>query len=209
MTRGAFPALVGLLTLGFVIPSIAQRQGDERDTKYRGDSRAPDLNEAKEMAKLIEQGQASLSDATELAERHVNGTALEASCEIRTGEIGGTDDLRLESHNSNMPGSNGDPNQPPDPGQRDPNQPRDPNEPQDPNRPGDPNRPMDPNMQQDPNTRVGQIGSQDQGKRLIYEVCCFADNKVHKVRVDGKTKKVIGGQDDKMTSGTKEKKQQP
>lgn len=44
-----------------------------------------DVNRAKQMARLAEHGQFNLRDATAVAEKHVTGTALEATCGVRPG----------------------------------------------------------------------------------------------------------------------------
>ncbi len=88
----------------------------------RGDSRPADTERAKEMAQLIGQGQLSLRDATALAEKHVEGTALEATCDIQLPE---------------------------------------------------------------------RIDQKIADRRLVYEISCFAEDKIQAVRVDGLTKKVI------------------
>lgn len=81
-TRWAVPALVALIPLGLMFPAVAQRGGEES---------APYVEQAKQTVALIEQGQLNLTDATEMAEKHVRGKALSASsiiqpAEAKTGE---------------------------------------------------------------------------------------------------------------------------
>lgn len=106
----------------------------EQDAKHTGD-----LVRAKEMAAMIAQGQLNLRDATEIAERHVKGTALEAACSIQT--IAGE------------------------------------------------RRSQPPSEKELPS-----------GRRLVYEVSCFAKDRVQPIRVDGLTKRVIEG-DEPIGSG--------
>lgn len=70
----AIPALA-LIPLGLGIPLIAQN----------AKGKSNDVNEAKKMANLITTGQMNLRDATTMAEKHVKGVALEATCEIKSG----------------------------------------------------------------------------------------------------------------------------
>lgn len=127
VTRWAIPALVALVPLGWGLSALAQRAGEQP---------AADVNRAKEMTELIEQGQLNLRDAAAVAERHVKGPALEVMCSIEAGGIEPSDQPK-----SGAPGE------------------------------GDP--------------------EQVAGKRLVYEVCCFADEKIQAVRVDGLTRKVV------------------
>jgi hypothetical protein len=127
---------VTLVPLGIALPALAQRGADKRPN---------DVNQAKQMTELIQQGQLSLRDATTVAEKHSKGTALEASVELQAGQV----------------------------------QPERPDA-----RPG------------------GPTGDQaSAGARLIYEVTCFADNKLQVVRVDGLEKKVIGAKETGKLSG--------
>jgi hypothetical protein len=69
--------VLSALPLGLVLPVLAQR-ADERQHPQ-------DVNPAKEIVKLIEQGQLNLVDATKLAEKHAGGHAIRVNCEIRAG----------------------------------------------------------------------------------------------------------------------------
>lgn len=91
------------------------------------------LAQAKDLADLIRGGQLNLRTATEIAEKHAKGTALDARCEIQIGDSGDSGSDRPE------------------------------------------NPPKHPSA----------------GKRVIYHVACFADDKLATVRVDGLTKKII------------------
>lgn len=76
--RWGVPSLVLLGSLGLAgWPALAQ---------YGGQPSAGELDRAKEMAALIEQGQMNLRDATAMAEKHCKGTALEARCTIEGAE---------------------------------------------------------------------------------------------------------------------------
>ena len=135
----AVPAVLGLAALGLVgLPVLAQQTGKPPIV---------DVNHAKQMAALIEQGQMNLRDATVLAEKHVKGTALEAACRIESAEP------------------------PPSPSPS----------PQPPTPPGEPGRPGAYSAQRD----------QPAGPRLMYEVSCFAKDKLQTVRIDGLTKQVV------------------
>ncbi len=139
-SRLGIAALVALIPLSLVgLPALAQHAGKMAG----GDLQA---NQAKEMAALIQQGQLNLRDATALAERHVNGTALEAVCTIENGAPQLT--------------------------------------------PAEPKKPGGPSAQERPMPPTAQSG----GKRLVYEVSCFANDKLQTVRVDGMTKQVMGGE---------------
>ena len=72
LSRSGLPTLVILVAATLSWPTFAQR----------GESSADDVIRAKEVARLIGQGQLNLRDAAELAEKHVKGVALEASCEV-------------------------------------------------------------------------------------------------------------------------------
>ncbi len=116
----------------FVLSALAQQPGKEQ-TNDR--SQAPELNHAKEMAALIKEGQLNLRDATEIAEKHSKGTALEAKCAAQSAQ------------------------------------------------PGNPNR--------DVSAKPPEENGDTEGKHLIYEVSCFAGDKLKTIKVDGRTKKVI------------------
>lgn len=73
IARWTAGALVAIVPLGIALPALAQRGGAQPSA---------DVNHAKEMVQLIEQGQLSLADATKIAEKHVKGTALSASCQM-------------------------------------------------------------------------------------------------------------------------------
>ncbi len=76
--RWAFPALLGFAALGLAtLPLRAQSTNQPS---------AIAVNQAKEMAALIEQGQMNLRDATTLAEKHVKGMALEVTCAVEPTE---------------------------------------------------------------------------------------------------------------------------
>jgi hypothetical protein len=76
--RCAVPALVGAVLFGVVgLPAIAQ---------HADKTPAADVNRAKDMAALIEQGQLNLRNATAVAEKHVEGTALVVVCTIQPAE---------------------------------------------------------------------------------------------------------------------------
>jgi hypothetical protein len=127
VTRWALGTVVALVPLGIVLPSIAQRAGEPRQG-------STDLEQARQMAQLVEQGQLNLRDATALAEKHCKGTALEATCDFQGG-----------------------PDAAPERGGPDAAPPKD-----------------------------------GAGPRLVYEINCFAKDKIQAVRVDGLEKKVIG-----------------
>ena len=133
MVRWATGALIALVPLAFVgWPVLAQQP-----------CKPPlgEVNRAKEMAALIEQGQLNLRDATAIAEKHVHGVALQAACNIEGAE--------------------------PAPVPKAP--------------PLEPERPRGPSVQKEPSD----------GKRLIYEISCFAKDRLELVRVDGLTKTVL------------------
>lgn len=132
VTRWAVPALVALVPLAMCMPALAQRAGGSPDN----------VNQAKAIVALIEQGQLNLADATKLAEQHVKGNALSATCEIKPGAA--------------MPGAD-------KPGADKKEHPR------------------------GPSARDGQ----PTGQHLIYQITCFAKDKVEVVQVDGRTRKVI------------------
>lgn len=74
--RWAVPVAAALVPLGILLPAWAQK----------ADDRPPgDVNQAREMARLLEQGQIGLADATRIAEQHVKGYAIQARCEIQRG----------------------------------------------------------------------------------------------------------------------------
>jgi hypothetical protein len=50
--------------------------------------------QAKELADLIRTGQLNLLVATEMAEKHAKGTALDARCEIHVGDFGDSESVR-------------------------------------------------------------------------------------------------------------------
>lgn len=121
-----------------------------------------EVGRAKEMADLIKQGQLNLRDATELAEKHTKGTALEASCEIKAGEMKAGSPTPKERPMPPTPPGGGDAVQDP--------------------KPGEPPDPME--------RKPGEM-ERAGGKRLIYEIRCFANDKIQVAQVDGMTKKVI------------------
>lgn len=134
LKRKTVVALVALIPLGLALPVLAQRGGEQGPD---------DLDRAREMAMLVRQGQLSLNDAAMLAERHVKGTALKATCEIMAGQTHPKADEK--------------------PANRE--------------KPGGPS--------------AGEQGAQPAGKHLMYEVCCFANDTVQAVIIDGSSKKVI------------------
>jgi hypothetical protein len=144
--------VVGLTGLPVGIQSASAQQSDAGP---RSGAAANDVNHAKEMASLVAQGQLNLRDATAIAERHVKGTALEASCQIRTTAA-----------------------QPPR-GDRPKPQP----EPRGPS--------ADDGQQRERQDAGGQTQGDAGVKRLVYEVCCFAADKIQVVTVDGLTKGVV------------------
>lgn len=81
---------LALIPLGLGIPLIAQSAG-----------KPDDRNRAKTMAELIKAGQLNLADATDLAEQHTRGTALQATCDIVRGDD--------KSRTRNQPGQGGGP----------------------------------------------------------------------------------------------------
>jgi hypothetical protein len=135
-----------LVACGVAYPALAQRAGQDADDK-KPDARAM----AKEMAQLIQQGQLNLRDATALAEQHVKGVGLEATCDIQPGL------LQPERDSKRGPAA------------------------------------------QDTDQRAAQ-----QGKRLVYEITCFANDKIMVVHVDGLGKKVIDAKNgDKLSAAAR------
>ncbi len=77
--RWTLAALIPALALLVILPAVAQRpDGQDRSQEPPGG----DVNVAKEIVRLIEAGQLSLTDATELAEKHVDGEALRVICHV-------------------------------------------------------------------------------------------------------------------------------
>jgi len=151
LIKWGLPTLVILVPLALVgLPTLAQDYGQQPGKHQPGPVNV-DVERAKEMAALIQQGQLNLRDASAMAEKHCKGTALEAKCEIQRGE----------------------PRQQPKP----PEQPK----------PRGPSAQEKDKMQKEPST----------GNRLLYEVSCFAQDKLVTVRIDGLTKAVIDVMDHK------------
>jgi len=119
--------------LAVTAPAFGQRAEDRQDNR-QGSRDNADSRDAKEIITLIKQGQLDLAAATKLAEKHVNGTAIRATCAIRNAEQ-----------------ERGDERTPP----------------------GD------------------SAQAQPTGRRLVYDITCFAEDKVQLVQVDGLTKRVI------------------
>lgn len=124
-TRNASLAVVAIAGMALLLPALAQRAAEPS---------TPDVGHAKEIVKLIGQGQLNLAGATAIAEKHIEGTALGAKCEIR--------------------GDQSDP------------------------------------KSREPHARHAD-GQQPSGPRLIYNVTCFAKDKVQMLQVDGLTKEVV------------------
>ncbi len=119
-------ALLAAVPLCIALPVLAQR------------SAGADVERARDIAQLVQQGQLNLRDATALAERHIKGIALEATCTVQAG-----------------------PEMRPAPGQN-----------------------RGPQVQE--GAQRGQAS-----KRVIYSLTCFAEDKLHVVRVDALAKKVM------------------
>jgi hypothetical protein len=136
--RWTLPITGALVLLVVALPGLAQRPA----------GRSTDAVRAKEMAQLIEQGQLNLRDAAAMAEKHVKGIALEATCDIQPG--------------APSPGERGQPEKPTA------------------DKPGAPT-----GQEQPKETKAAG------GKRLLYEIDCFANDRVHTVQVDALAKKVV------------------
>lgn len=93
------------------------------------------MNRAKQIVRLIEQGQLDLGDATTIAEKHIKGRALGVKCTIRGDEP--DSNTRERSH------------------------------------------------------ARGADERQPQGAHLVYDITCFAKDKVQTLQVDGLTKEVV------------------
>jgi len=108
---------VAIVLLG-IVPVFAQRARERPST---------DMKDAKNVVKLIHEGQLSLKDATRIAEEHVDGDALTATCTVwpTKGE------------------------------------------------------------------QAERGDAQPAGEHLIFEITCFAKDKVQTVKVDGLTKKIV------------------
>ncbi len=102
-----------------------------------------DVTKAREMTKLINEGQLNLRDATALAEKHTKGTAIGAICDIRIGPI-------------------------------------------------EPREKMEPKVP--PATSPPPEPERTQSRRLIYDVKCFANERIQTVSVDGLHKTVSGSE---------------
>ena len=134
MRRRVAACLIISVPVGLVgLTAVAQPSGKRQ---------APEVNRAKEMATLIEQGQLNLRAATELAEKHVKGTALEVKCEFQSGPTGEFD--------------HGDK--------------------------------ANPRPEKEPSAGKGLPPG---GARLIYQVTCFAKDKLQLVSVDALGKTII------------------
>lgn len=124
--KWAVGALGALVVMGIVLPVAAQRAGGRE---------SDDVNHAKEIVALIKQGQLALTDATEIAEKHIKGNALSATCEVR-------------SSGSSARGT-------------------------------------------EKRGHPSAAERQPAGKRLVYDITCFAKEKVHVVQVDGLSREVV------------------
>lgn len=133
-----------------------------------GDQGSSRMNNAKQAYDMIQGGQLNLRDAAALAEKHTKGTALEARFTIQTGTM-------TPEKPGERPGEK--------PGTPPPGQPK----------PGGVSYGLD---QQQPGQRP-PAGDEDKSgaRRLVYEITCFAGDKVQLVRVDGLEKKVIDAKD--------------
>lgn len=166
--RWAAPALVALGALGIALPALAQERGQERPGTTPGAQTGMqqgrvNVDQAKQIASLIEQGQLSLADATRMAERHASGIALTVNCSIEPATA---------TPGQPRPGTGGQE------GAREGQQPGQPGQP---GRTGQTDKPGQPGAQ--------PAG----GQRLVYTVTVFnqEDERVQTVRVDGKDKKVM------------------
>lgn len=65
--------VAAVASLGALLPAFAERSGNE---KIAEEARAKDI------VKLIEQGQLDLTGAARVAEKHIQGRALRASCQL-------------------------------------------------------------------------------------------------------------------------------
>lgn len=72
--KTAFAAVAALAIVGMFGLSAWSQQA--------GQSSHVELNQAKDMAALIQDGQLNLRDATAIAEKHLHGTALQVKCEM-------------------------------------------------------------------------------------------------------------------------------
>jgi hypothetical protein len=142
VARWATAAVVVLVPLGIILPAI-------------GEGGSPDVNNAKQMVSLIEQGQLNLADATKIAEKHIKGTALAVNAGIQQGE-------------------------------------RNPQNPAEREKPGGPG--------------AGAGEEKSYSMRVVYDITCFANDKVEMVQVDALTKKVIEKEGEEKKEG--EKKEQ-
>lgn len=152
--RSSAYALAGLLIAAgvLVVPILAGSPMEPPDKKEETTKKACNLSEAREIAALIAKGQLKVADATQMAEKHVTGLALEATCCVEPGEP-------LSSVKSETTPPKTDPA-------------------------AHPARP-------EPSAE----------RRLIYEVPCFAKDKVMVVRIDGSAKKVIDVRERKEAEG--------
>jgi hypothetical protein len=168
----AVPVLATLVPLGLVVAVLAQQQPGQKQQPQQPPTQQPqpqqptqrgdDVSRAKEMSQLISHGQMNLRDATALAEKHCNGTALEATCDIQLG-------------------------------MSKPTEPRE--------RPGPSDASQEkPGQQPKPGEKAGE--QKQTGSRLVYGVLCFANDKIHAVRVDGESKKVIDSKERKTLSSS-------
>lgn len=166
-------AIVAMIALGIAgLSAWAQQAGKA----YSGDT-----NRWKEMATLVEQGQLNLRAAAELAEKHTKGIAFEVRCDIQPIESEGQPIDREKTLKPGQPLEKGAPtNPPPDRGEFG----------------SPPLGPANPADKAPPKTGAAPR-EQPGGKRLIYEVSCFAKDKLETVRVDAMAKKVIEGTDHK------------
>jgi hypothetical protein len=192
------PTLVVALPLGMILPVFAQHAREQAGHP----NQMGQVADGRQIAKLIEQGQLNMSDATETATRHVKGVAIRAECEVQMGQIeaGERDREQGSADSQSQPGEQPDRN-------------RTGND-QSNNQAGN----SQPGNNQSGNNQPGRerganerSGMNESGQRLVYEITCFVEdkNQVEVVRVDGKTKKVIQGGDTNVRPNQPSQPDQP
>lgn len=86
VTRLSFSAAIAIVPVAFLAAAYSQ-QDPAKPPGVPAPANQPaskaDMDDAREMAQLMQHGQLNLRDATSLAEKHVKGTALSARCEIQ------------------------------------------------------------------------------------------------------------------------------
>jgi hypothetical protein len=134
LRRCIVPTLVvGVPLLVFALSSLAQASVKDKDAAQ---SLPDDVNRAKEIAELIAKGQMNLPDATAMAEKHHQGTAVQVRCDVALGAShSGLANEQKERSSANKKGTT--------------------------------------------------------GARLVYDVSCFAKDRLEIVRVDGFAKRVM------------------